>query len=176
MYIKLRSGGFTLVETMVATGISSILLVVLASFSFYSARTCAAMGNYSDLETQSRQALDRITQQIRQAQCLTAFSSTKLTFRDADGGVLAFEFNPDARTLAREKDGASQILLEGCDYAKFEIFQRNPIAGTYDAYPTAAPDTCKLIQVSWVCSRSLLGVRANTESVQSAKIVIRKNI
>jgi hypothetical protein len=31
----------------------------------------------------------------------------------------------------------------------------------------------KLIQVSWICSRDILEARFNTESVQSAKIVIR---
>ena len=33
---------------------------------------------------------------------------------------------------------------------------------------------CKLIAVSWVCSRTILGSKMNTESVQTAKIIIRK--
>jgi hypothetical protein len=35
-------------------------------------------------------------------------------------------------------------------------------------------DAAKLVQVTWVCSRSILGKKVNTESVQSAKVVIRK--
>ncbi|MBI4659259.1 MAG: hypothetical protein HY735_10495, partial [Verrucomicrobia bacterium] len=54
------------------------------------------------------------------------------------------------------------------------IYQRNPIGGTYDQYPTGAASTCKLVQLRWICSRKILGVAKNTESVQSAKVVIRK--
>jgi hypothetical protein len=31
-----------------------------------------------------------------------------------------------------------------------------------------------LIEVSWICSRQIFGKKVNTESVQTAKIVIRK--
>ena len=64
----------------------------------------------------------------------------------------------------------NQWLYGAC----FSLYQRNPINGTYDQYPTANPDTCKLVQLSWICSRNILGKKANTESVQSAKVVIRK--
>jgi hypothetical protein len=65
-------------------------------------------------------------------------------------------------------------LLEQCDYLKFSIFQRNPIGGTYDQYPAATPATCKLVQLTWICSRPIVGSGKNTECVQSAKVVIRK--
>ena len=54
------------------------------------------------------------------------------------------------------------------------MFQRNPVNGKYDQYPTATASQCKLVQLRWVCSRDLIHARRNTESVQSAKIVIRK--
>jgi Tfp pilus assembly protein PilV len=172
--IKVRSAGLTLVEVMIATGITSIVLLVLASFAAFSAHSCAAIANYAELETQSRMALDRMTQQIRQTKGLAAFTDTSLTFRDTDGSSLQFVYDPTARTLTRVKSGVSTVMLQGCDYMKFDVFQRNPIAGTYDVYPTGTPLTCKLIQISWICSRDILGNRINTESVQSAKIVIRK--
>ena len=61
-----------------------------------------------------------------------------------------------------------------CDYLRFAIFQRNPIGGTYDQYATASATNCKLVQLNWICSRTILGAKVNTESVQSAKIVIRR--
>ena len=39
---------------------------------------------------------------------------------------------------------------------------------------SATVATAKVIDLSWVCSRSILGQKANTESVQTARIVIRK--
>ena len=174
MSIKIRSGGFTLIEVMVAAGVSSLLLLVLASFSLYASRNCASLSNYAELETQSRLALDRMTQQVRQARGLSSCSSTNIVLKDADGSALEFAYDPAAETLTQIKNGVSTILLEGCVLLHFDLFQRNPIKGTYDAYPTASPATCKLIQVTWICSRSLLGAKLNSESVQSAKIVIRK--
>jgi hypothetical protein len=66
------------------------------------------------------------------------------------------------------------MLLTNVDFLSFQIFQRNPVAGTYDTYPTSSATNCKLVSVSWICSRSILGSKLNTESVQTAKIVIRK--
>jgi hypothetical protein len=54
------------------------------------------------------------------------------------------------------------------------IYQRNSISNTYDQFPAADTNTCKLVQLSWICRRPIIGSTQNTESVQSAKIVIRK--
>ena len=67
------------------------------------------------------------------------------------------------------------MLLTGCETLNFAIFQRNSTNGTYDQYPSSnEPTNTKLVQVSWVCKRSILGASINSESVQTAKIVIRK--
>jgi prepilin-type N-terminal cleavage/methylation domain-containing protein len=166
--------GFSLTEVLVASALSSLLLLGLATFSAVTAQDCAALSNYANLETQSRMALDHITQQIRQTRSLTSCSSTNLIFKDADGTPLEFDYDPNAKTVSRLKAGVSTVYLQGCDYFHFDIFQRNPVGGSYDAYPTAGASTCKLIQFTWICSRTLLGARINTETVQSAKIVIRK--
>ena len=76
-------------------------------------------------------------------------------------------------TLPISYADAEPLLIE-CDYLHFGIFQRNPVGGTYDQYPAATPATCKLVQLRWLCSRDLIHSKFNTESVQSAKIVIRK--
>jgi hypothetical protein len=72
------------------------------------------------------------------------------------------------------KGGVTEVLLTECDNLSFAIFQRNPINGTYNQYPTASPATTKLINVTWTCSRKILGNTMNTENVQTAKVVIRK--
>src|SRR5213593_281799 len=98
-----RCGGMTLPETMVALGIGSIVLAVLASFSFHSGRSLAAMGNYVDLDNTSRKAVDLITREIRQTASLTDYQTNILTFADYDGTQRQYIYNPTERTLVRVK-------------------------------------------------------------------------
>jgi len=66
------------------------------------------------------------------------------------------------------------VLLTQCDFLNFDISQRNP-SNNFTFYPCPATNVsiAKLIDVSWRCSRQILGAKINTESVQTAKIVIR---
>lgn len=164
----------TLVEIMVALAVASILLLAVAVLGLYGGRSFAGLANYTDLDARSRHALDRLTKDVRQVNRLTASTSTSLTFEDADGSSLQYIYSPDDRTLSRVKGGDTEVLLTECDNLSFAIFQRNPINGTYDQYPTASPATTKLINVTWTCSRKILGNTMNTENVQTAKVVIRK--
>lgn len=159
---------------LVAITLASLVLAAVASMSVFSGRSFAALSNYVDLDMYSRNALDRMTKEIRQTNRLKSFSSTHLTFEDADGADLSYIYNAAAGTLTRVKAGVSEVLLKGCDVLNFSVYQRNPVGGSYDVYPTATADTCKLVQLSWICSRTILGAKLNTESVQSAKVVIRK--
>jgi prepilin-type N-terminal cleavage/methylation domain-containing protein len=176
--IKVSRKAFTLVELLVALGVGSILLVAVLSLSFFSARSFAALTNYVDLDNLSRNALDIMTREIRQADALVGFSSSRMDFRHtASSGTaytISYVYNPEARTLSRIEGGQTRILLRECDFLEFTTYQRNHIAGTWDQFPTSDLATCKLVQLAWVCSRTILGARVNTESVQSAKVVIRK--
>lgn len=167
----------TLPELLMAIGIGSILFLGVAELAFYSGRTLAAMANYVDMDHRSQVTLDTMSRDIRQANRLISYSSTSLVFEDYDGSTLSFVYDADAQTLTRVKSGvgsSSKTLLTGCVVLNFSIFQRNPIGGTYDQHASATADTCKLVQLQWVCSRKILGIERNTESVQSAKVVIRK--
>jgi prepilin-type N-terminal cleavage/methylation domain-containing protein len=174
--IKSRQAGLTLVELLVATAISSIVGLGVASLVFYSGRSFAAIANYVELDYLSRITLDKMSREIRQANRLTASTSTSLTFEDYDGGVLTYVYDSAGKTLTRSKNGVADAkpLLTECDFLQFTTYQRNPVGGTYNQYPAATASTCKLVQLNWVCSRKIFGVPKNTESVQSAKIVIRK--
>jgi prepilin-type N-terminal cleavage/methylation domain-containing protein len=170
-----RRAGVTLIEMAIALGIASIVMLILGSLSSFTARSLAGLANYADLDRTSRNALDTMSQQIRQTRRVIEGTTNRLVFEDNDGGTLQFHYDAGARTLRRTKNaGASKVLLSNCDNLTFSMYQRNPVAGTYDIYPTATPATCKLIQLRWTCSRDLLKSKFNTESVQSAKIVIRK--
>ena len=171
-----RQAGMTLVELLVSVAISGIVLAALATLVFYTGRSFAAMANYVDLDAKSRNALDTMSREIRQTKRVITGTSTNLVFEDFDGLNLEYTYDAGARTLTRLKDGVAdpEPLLTECNFLEFAMYQRNPKNGVYDQHATADEDPCKLIQLRWVCSRDLIVARRNTESVQSAKIVIRK--
>ena len=170
----------TLVELMVATGVGSIVLAAVLALFLFSARSFAALGNYVDLDNKSRNALDTMSSDIRQADFLSSYDTNKLVFQTTDPATsntlnLTYFYDAGATTLTRTLGIRSTVLLTNCTYLNFGIFQRNPIGGSYTNFPTADVSNCKLVQLTWVCQRSILGGRiANTESVQSAKVVMRK--
>ena len=151
-------------------------LAAVGSFSWFSSRSFVAMANYAELDQNSQLALDKMSREIRQAHRLTDYQPNSLTFLDADNKPLTFSYDADSRTLVRVRDGVTNVLLSGCDQLQFSKYQHTAISNTFDAYDPAYVTNTKLIQVSWVCSRKILGARVNTESVQSAKIALRNNI
>jgi len=167
--------GFTLVELLMALGVGGIVMGVVLAMLVYGGYSFAGMANYADLNTRSLTTLDRMTTEIRQANSLVEFSPTRMAFDMGTGNPqIVYDYSPDSRTLERIEGGRKQVLLTECDSLRFAIFQRTPLPGTYDQHPTATLSTVKSVVVSWVCSRKILGTRFNTESVHTAKIIIRK--
>ena len=164
----------TLVELMVAVAIGALILAAVGILSVFTTRSFVALGNYNDLDQASRNALDTMSREIRQTRALTAYSTNQLTFQDYDGAQLTYVWDPDpgALTLTRIKGAQRKVLLRQCDFLSFGIYQRNP-SNNFNFYPAASPAAAKLVSVSWRCSRQILQKKVNTESVQTARIVIR---
>lgn len=169
---KRNRTGMTLVEMVVAVGIGMVVLAVTASLTLYTARSFAALGNYNDLDQASRNALDVMSRDIRQTRSLASYNTNDLTFLNQDGSTLRFVWNPNSKTLSKIQGGTTTVLLEQCDNLRFGTSQRNP-TNNFNFYPNSTLGTAKLIDVSWICSRQILQKKVNTESVQTAKIVIR---
>jgi len=176
----------TLVEVMVSVAVGSIILALGGSLWLFGSRSFAAMGNYADLDAKSRKALDLMSRDIRQATRVTGFQNsgtTKwLTVTNAtQGTAITYTWNAAPRTLVCEKTSEpAQVYLTECDRWDFDLFQRAPQkGGSYVFFPatnTAGAydlSICKLINMTWKCSRTILGSKVNTESVQTAQVVLR---
>jgi Tfp pilus assembly protein PilW len=168
------SAGTTLVEALVTIGVTGLIMMALASMSMVSGRSFAAFANYVDLDSANRTAMDTLTRDLRECNRVTSFSATHLVIEDGAGFNITYSYNPGQHTLTRTHGGVTKTLLKGCDALSFNIAQRNPVNGSYDVYPAATATTAKVVNVSWNCSRTLLGFKANTENVQTARIVIRR--
>jgi len=164
----------TLVEMLVSIGLGALVLTAFAQIVFYSGRSFAAMSNYTDLDYNSDYTLRVLSKEIRAANAVQAASDTSLTLLDPDNVPIAYTWDSDAKSLTRTRAGQTDVLLKNCEYIKFSIWQRNPVNGTFDQYPVSLTATkAKLVQVTWICRRRIMGTQINTLSELSAKFVLR---
>lgn len=150
------------------------MLALLSGF-LASARSMAALGNYAELDHASQVALDQISRDIRSASILKSYATNELVFGMMDGAEVTFAWSPETALLTRSRSGSNSVLLKNCKSLSFHISMRTPLNdGTFGFFDTETnPALCKLVSVNWLCSRSLAGQTFNTESVQSAKILLR---
>ena len=175
---------WTLVEMMTALGVFSISGMALATIFVFSIKSFAAMANYSSLDRENRSAMDLLTREIRQAQCVQNYSSNSagnsLTLSNQSSGLVTFAFNSSNKQLSRAyNNGTPQILLTNCNLLNFSLFMRPPQSNdTYSLYPPAMDTTnwqrtVKVVQLTWKTSRLIPAGPVNSENIQTARIVLR---
>jgi prepilin-type N-terminal cleavage/methylation domain-containing protein len=164
---------FTLIELLVASGVAALASTAIIALACFTTRGFVTMTNYTDMALASRMTLDKMAQSIRQMSSLTAFATNSISLSGAGGAALSYTWDPTKRTLVCVNGGKTNIYLSGCDSLQFSIYQHTPKSNTFDCYDPAYVTNARLVQVTWTCSRELLGVKANTELVESAKIALR---
>lgn len=170
----------TLIEVLAASGVGLIVMAVVAVLSVYALRSFTAMGNYADLESKSRFAMDRISRDLRQATGVISTNPLSATKRicltnAVEGVTIALAWYAEERVLECEKDGQPvRTYLSECDEWGFTLYQRTPKPGLTNLfYPTDDLSACKMIEMNWKCSRTMLGRKWHTESAQSMRVVLR---
>jgi Tfp pilus assembly protein PilV len=185
MFIKLpprTRQGWTLVEMMVAVGIFSLSSVGLMGLYLFSVKSMAAMYNYSLLDQNNRQAMDQLTREIRQATKVLNYTTNSVTIQaandDGSTSTVTYSFSPSTKKMLRtSSDGSSKALLNDCSLLSFQLFTRCPSNGVFGSFPVAVnnwSNTVKVLQLTWKTSMTLPSGVVNSENVQTARIVIRK--
>ena len=172
-WISRRRRGFTLAEFSVAMGLGSIVFVALASISLHSSRSMIGLLQYTDLDRRSRHALDQMSVDFRSMEALASYATStitnpstgqsetaihevvfKPTLTSASSDWITYTYRPNGRIVIRRVgNGPETTLLTGCDYCRFEVFQRNIVPGSFKPIATASAALAKQIQVNWICSR-----------------------
>jgi prepilin-type N-terminal cleavage/methylation domain-containing protein len=179
-----RKRGWTLPEMMVALGIFSICGLALMGLWLFCIRGFASLYNYSFLDQYNRQAMDVLTREIRESKLVLSYTTNSITIQAGNypdgspGPNVTYSFSPSTKKLIRTtSDGTSQVLLNSCSLLNFNLYQRNVVPGSYDIYPVATnnwSNTVKVIQLTWKTSITSPTCVGNSEDVQTARIVIRK--
>jgi prepilin-type N-terminal cleavage/methylation domain-containing protein len=178
--------GFTLLEMMIAIAVGMTVVGTVVSLSIVSAQNFMATSNYVQMNDQSRNAVDRIGREVRNATALLASSnpqSIQLT-NAALTTVTSIDYNPALSTLTMTKTGqGAQTLLTGCTNFQYQIFTRAPYFITNNISsnniyftPSGSAQFCKIINLNWKCFRTIRGSPLNTEFVQTAQVVLRNQV
>src|SRR5258706_15775002 len=98
------TGGWVLAETMVAIVIGVTFLVALMVIFVNSSVSFAGVGNYINMDRRSRNALDQMTWNIRNAKVLTSFDPAALVFNYDSAGTtnLAYRYDASSRVVTEE--------------------------------------------------------------------------
>ena len=169
-----RSDGWTVVEVLIASGIGAFFLVGVVLTSISAIRNFAEMYSYTDMNMSSRLAMDEIARNIRSARGVCLQAANILTLSNSSGTV-TYTWTPSTSTLVCDQTGQpTSTVLTHCDSWQVALYQRMPTMN-YDNTTNNSPTTIttKLLSMKWTCSRTVMGMKLNTETMQEARIVVR---
>lgn len=185
---KTNAKAFTLMETMIALALAGLVFAAVMVSYKYAMTSFVAMGNYSDLDRKSRTALDVLGREIRDSSALIGYGTNpkSLTFTNITTGKgITISYDASARVLNFAKTGqTTQTILTSCDQWDYSLFSKVPyftnstivFYGATNGAGNVDVNACKLVNMTWKCSRTIFGTKRNTESIQTAQIVIRNKV
>jgi prepilin-type N-terminal cleavage/methylation domain-containing protein len=165
---KRARNGFTLVELMVATTVSGLVLAGVLATTLQIARGGARFGDYSEMDTQTRRALEQFGGDVRLATDLTWNGASDLTLSvpDANGTVSTVTYAwTSSSQMFFSVPGASSatttgriVLVSnlGGSGVVFERLNRSGVVVTTDA-------AAKFLRVSYTLTRSRIGGTTTTQ-------------
>ena len=133
------------------------------------------------LDKENRVAMDKMTREIREAKQVlnyTTNGASSLSILAGDGNTVTYTFSPSTKQMVRQvSGGGSEVLLTNCDLLSFNLFMRTPVTNSLQPYTLASNDwanTVKVVQLTWKTSATLPNAQVNSENIQTARVVIRK--
>lgn len=188
--LRRRVTAYTLLEMLVAMGIGIVMLGMVATISVDTMLNFAAMGNYVNLADQNRNAMDVIGREVRDSNALVAFSTNNPSYLELSnsisGTITTLSFDINSNTLTMSKTGqTNRTLLTLCEYWTFSLYNRAPLITSngisfYSStnYLTGQidPTRTKVINLTWKCTRYVLGTQLNSQSVQTAQVMLRNKV
>jgi Tfp pilus assembly protein PilV len=175
--------GWTLLEMMITVGLFSLVGMALMGTYIFGIKSMASMYAYALLDANNRQAMDRLTSEIRQSKNVLAYTTNSITVLTANedgstGPTVTYSFNPGTQKMVRRSsDGTSKVLLNNCSLLAFKLYTRCPSNSVFGSFPVAVDNwsnTVKVLQLTWKTSITQPSAIVNSENVQTARIVIRK--
>lgn len=173
--------GFTLLETIIAATISTIIMASIVSTFIVFATGSQSVGAYVEMSMDSRKGLEIFARDIRSAEDITSATTTSITVEYPDnsfydGQIVEYIFDDSADLFSRiEYDKnknlvSNEVLLDGVDAFAFNFY--DPLGADLD--PTAASLllSIKSVQIDAKMLRKISQASA-TDYIISARFLMR---
>ena len=169
------AAGFTLVEIMIGASLASFILAAVMSTFLFMGRSGANVQNYNDMEAQARKALELFAEDTRQASGVTWGADSNTVTLTVTGASIMYYYDPTAKIFYRRDSTSTKKLVTGIRSFAFKAYNisGNAIALVTAADLTAANGTTKQLQISLEAARSNTTVVDATNTVLSARFVLR---
>lgn len=175
----------TLIEVMIAMTVFTIAGGAVMTAYVFGLRSFQALSNYAQLDQQNREAMDKLSREVRQSIAVTGRSTNSnsslrlLVGVNASGQNTNVTYNFNGKSMTRTLTlnttviGPVQTMLTNCTLVHFNLCMRPPNTN-FGYFKTDDLGEAKMVDLTWKTSRSLPGGVQNTENIQTARIVIRK--
>lgn len=175
------AGGFTIVELMIGASLASFILAAVLSTFLFMGRSGANVQNYNDMEAQARNALEFFAEDTRQGSAVVWSSATSLSLT-VGINTITYSYDSSTRRFTRtvvvtatNVTTSTRVLVTGITSFAFSAYNisGNSIALSTAAERTTANGTTKQVQISLEASRTNTTVVAATNTVLSARFILR---
>ena len=176
---KFRYSGFTLVEVMIGATLGTMVLAGVITTFLMLGRSGANIGNYSMMETESRRALEEISQDLRMAKEVIWNTPQSITLvvpgnYTSTANRVTYAFDSGTRDFYRmpgtvSDTNAKLVLVRSVSSCVFARFDRANLA-------TSSPPSTKRIQLTLILSRKSQTVASASNNVLSASFVLRNKL
>jgi prepilin-type N-terminal cleavage/methylation domain-containing protein len=167
---KNKRAGFSLIEVMVATAISTILLAAVLSSVLFFTRSGLSISDYHEMETTRRSVLSTFSRDVRRAS-EAVWANNQTLVLTIDGTSVTYAYSPFEKTLTRQVPGsADQILAKNLSSLDFKGYDRD---GEQILTPLLSSISCKMIQLSFDQTISRTNSITTTSESASSRFLLR---
>ncbi len=167
---------FTLVEILVATGLSGLVLAAILTSFVFLGKAGVGLRNYADMEAQARSAIETFALDARMASQVVWNNASSLTLTVERGGgttTATYAYNPTARTFTRSSGGATTTLLTNIRAFSFNAYSIDTSPVSLASITAATHRDTKQVQISLETERVNPALSVTTNKVISARFVLR---
>jgi|GEM_PF-2630589 len=167
--------GFTMVELLVATVLSVIVMAISATSLITIGKASAGVDNYSEMNFQSRLVLEKFGSDVRMGSTVDAFTASRFDFKYIDSTntekSVVYEYIPADATLYRTEDATTIAVLQNLTNFSFDYFNLN-----LNEVPVGNSNLeVKGVRVSARMEQKVVSI-GNSNEVLSARFMMRNRL